>query len=123
MKGNVVSERSDEQWLSIREVQAILRLPAKMCRTWVRQKVPAEAIKREGRHVYVRTWGIHKGLDSSTWRPKPRKGYQYCPGRRPVNADCRDAKGRFVSHRTDGHPPKRKGFIHPARRRYLSDAD
>jgi len=99
----VVSERSDEQWLSIREVQAILRLPAKMCRTWVRQKVPAEAIKREGRHVYV--------------------GYQYCPGRRAINADCRDAKGRFVSHRTDGHPPKRKGFIHPARRRYLSDAD
>ena len=121
MKGNVVSEKSDEQWLSIREVQAILRLPAKMCRTWVRQKVPAEAIKREERHVYVAMWGLHDGLKRSTWQPKPRKGYQYRTGQRPINADCRDARGRFVSHRATPRQPKRKRFIASTRhpKRYL----
>ncbi len=116
-----MSEQSDE--LTMWEVAGLLRLPVRMARRWVRSKVPKEAVRHEGRHVYVRTWGIHKGLDSSRWQPKPRKGYQYRPGRRPINADCRDAKGRFVSHRTDRRPPRRKGFIHPARRRYLSDAD
>ncbi len=113
--------QSDE--LTMWEVAGLLRLPLRMARRWCLRKVPSEAIRRQGRHVYVRTWGIREGLRRSTWQPKPRKGYQYRPGRRPINADCRDAHGKFVSHRQDGHPPKRKGFIHPARRRYLSDAD
>ncbi len=120
-----MSEKSDEQRLSIREVQAILRLPAKMCRTWVRQKVPAEAIKREGRYVYVARWGLHDGLKRCTWQPKPRKGYQYRSGRFPVNVASRDKLGRFVSNRPPGEvrPPKRKGFVHPRRRPYIKQKD
>ena len=118
-----MSEKSDE--LTMWEVAALLRLPVRMARRWVRSKVPKDAVQRQGRHVYVTTWGIHKGLDSSTWQPKPRKDYQYRPGRRPINADCRDELGRFKSHRPGGPRPPRqqKAFLRPALRRYLSDAD
>ncbi len=114
-----MSEQSDE--LTMWEVAGLLRLPVRKARRWVQSKVPKEAVRRQGRHVYVRTWGIHKGLDSSRWQPKPRKGYQYRPGQRPINADCRDARGRFVSHRATPRQPKRKRFIASTRhpKRYL----
>ncbi len=118
-----MSEQSDE--LAMWQVAGLLRLPVRMARRWVRSKVPKEALRRQERHVYVRTWGIREGLRRSTWQPKPRKGYQYRQGRIPLNIHCKDDLGRFVSHRP-GQPPPSKAkrvFVHPKRRRYLSDAD
>ena len=118
-----MSEQSDQ--LSMWAVAGLLRLPVRMARRWVQSKVPKEAVRHEGRCVYVATWGLHKGLDSSTWQPKPRKGYQYRQGRIPLNIHCKDDLGRFVSPRP-GQPPPSKAkrvFVHPKRRRYLSEVD
>ena len=110
-----------EELLDVLTVSGLLRLPVRKARRWVQSKVPKEAVQRQGRHVYVTMWGIREGLRRSTWQPKPRKGYQYRPGRRPVNADCRDQLGRFTSHRLGGPRPPRqqKPFVHPTRRPYL----
>ena len=123
VKGNVVSEKSDE--LSMWQVAGLLRLPVRMARRWCLRKVPSEAVRREGRHLLVTMWGIREGLRRSTWQPKPRKGYQYRPGRIPVNVASRDKLGRFVSNRPPGEvrPPKRKGFVHPRRRPYIKQKD
>ena len=118
-----MSEQSDE--LTMWQVAGLLRLPVRMARRWVRSKVPKEAVRHEGRHVYVTTWGLNHGLTKCTWRPdlhQPR-GYQGDSKRRPPNLFDRDSRGKFVSHRQDERPQRRKGFVHPARRRYLSDAD
>ena len=111
--------------LSILEVRGLLRLRAKECRNWVRRHVPAEAIKHEERHVYVAMWGLNAALARCVWRPdlhQPR-GFQGHVGHVAPNVNHRDSLGRFTSRRSSPRPPKRKGFIHPARRRYLSDAD
>ncbi len=111
--------------LSILEVRGLLRLRAKECRNWVRRHVPAEAIRHQGRCLYIATWGVNYGLGRCVWQPhlhQPR-GFQGHVGRLPVNVNHRDSLGRFTSRRSSPRPPKRKGFIHPARRRYLSDAD
>ncbi len=109
--------------LSILELRGILRLSAKEARNWVRRHCSQEAVRREGRHLYLALWGLNAGLARCMWQPRSPKGYQGCPGRVPLNIHCRDDLGRFTSHRSSPPPPKRKGFIHPARRRYLSDAD
>jgi len=105
--------------LSILELRGILRLSAKEARNWVRRHCPQEAVRREGRHLYLALWGLNAGLAHCVWQPRSPKGYQGCPGRIPPNVHFRDALGRFTSHRTDRRPPKRQGFTHPERRRYL----
>ena len=107
--------------LTILELRGRLRLRGKEAYAWVRRHVPAEAIRREGSYLYIALWGVNAGLSECVWRPdlhQPR-GYQGCPGRLPVNVNHRDSLGHFVSHRTDRRPPRRKGFVHPQRRRYL----
>ncbi len=115
-----MSEQSDE--LTMWEVAGLLRLPVRMARRWCLRKVPSEAIRRQGRCLFVTTWGLNHGLAKCVWRPKPRRGYQYRAGRRPVNVHCRDAQGRFTSHNVDRQPQHRP-FVHSRRARYLSDAD
>ncbi len=115
--------------LSILELRGLLRLRAKECYAWVARHCPQEAIRRDGCYLYIALWGVNAGLSECVWRPdlhQPR-GYQGVVGRVAPNLKNRDALGRFVSHRP-GHPstPKRQGFTHPERRRYLatrSDAD
>jgi len=110
--------------LSTLELRGILRLSAKEARNWVRRHVPAEAIKHEGRHMYVALWGLNAGLTRCKWQPRSPKGYQGCPGRTPPNLHFRDDLGRFVSHRP-GHPstPKRQEYTAPQRRRYIKQTD
>jgi len=109
--------------LSILELRGLLRLRAKECHNWVRRHVPAEAIKHEGRHMYVALWGLNAGLAHCVWQPRSPKGYQGCPGRIPVNVNHRDSRGRFLSPRAGARPPKRQEFTHPQRRRYIKQTD
>ncbi len=114
-----------EELLDVLTVSGLLRLPVRMARRWVQSKVPKDAVQRQGRHVYVTMWGIREGLCRSRWQPKPRKGYQYRPGRRPINADCRDELGRFTSYRPSGPraPKQRTSILPPAVRPYLKRTD
>ncbi len=114
--------------MGILELRGLLRLRARECRNWLRRHCPQQAIRRDGNYLYIAVWGVNAGLSECVWQPdrhQPR-GYQGHPGRLPVNVNHRDSLGRFVSCRTDRRPPRRKGFVHPERRRYLatrSDAD
>jgi len=113
--------------LSILELRGLLKLRAKECRNWVRRHVPAEAIRHQGRCLYIAIWGVNAALARCVWRPhlhQPR-GYQgHVVGRIPVNVNHRDSLGRFLSNRAGPRPPKRKTpILPPTRRRYLSDAD
>ncbi len=115
-----MSEQSDE--LTIWEVAGLLRLRVKAARNWVRRHVPEEAIQRQGNKVLVAQWGINAALKRCTWRPRSPRGFQGCPGRVPPNVGCRDELGRFCSHHSGPPPPKRKKpFIHPQVRRYVSN--
>ena len=112
-------------WLSILELRGLLRLSPKACRNWVKRHVPAEAIQRQGRSLRIAGWGINAALSECVWQPhlhQPR-GFQGHPGRIPPNVHCRDDLGRFSSHRSHPRPPRRKGFVHPTRRRYIKQTD
>jgi len=109
--------------LSILELRGILRLSAKEARNWVRRHCPQEAVRREGRHLYLALWGLNAGLTRCKWTLRSPKGFQGCPGRTPPNLHFRDDLGRFVSNRPGQPPPSKAKFVHPKRRRYLSDAD
>ncbi len=107
--------------LSILELRGMLRLRAKECRNWVKRHCPQEAIRREGRCLYVATWGVNYGLARCVWRPdlhQPR-GYQGDVGRIPPNVNHRDSLGRFTSNRSSPPPPRQKRFVHPRRPPYL----
>ncbi len=126
--------------LSILELRGLLRLRAKETYVWLTRHCPAEAIRRQGRCLYIATWGVNAALARCKWQPRSPKGYQGCPGRVPLNVHCRDDLGRFVSHRVSPRPPRHvaprvycrdalgkftsshrtpKQFVHPERRRYL----
>jgi len=110
--------------LSILELRGLLRLRAKECYGWVARFVPDEAIRHQGRCLYIATWGVNAALARCVWQPRSPKGYQGHVGRLPANVNHRDSLGRFVSHRAGLRPPKRKtSILPPTRRRYLSDAD
>jgi len=111
--------------LSILELRGLLKLRAEECYGWVARFVPDEAIRHQGRCLYVATWGLNAALARCVWRPhlhQPR-GYQGHPGRIPPNVHCRDDLGRFTSDRSSPRPPRRKGFVHPTRRRYIKQTD
>ncbi len=58
-----------EELLDVLTVSGLLRLPVRMARRWVRSKVPKEAVRHEGRHVYVTTWGLNHGLANAHGDP------------------------------------------------------
>ncbi len=110
--------------LDVWTIAGLLHVRIKAARDWIRAHVPAEAIRRQGRCLYIATWGLNYALAALVWRPQSPKGYQGCPRRLPVNVNQRDDLGRFVSNRVGPRPPKRKTpILPPTRRRYLSDAD
>jgi hypothetical protein len=110
-----------DKWLDLTTVRAILRLPPKGARNWVKRHCPREGVKLAGRCLMVSTWAVNQGLRHCVWRPdihQPR-GFQGHPGQVAPNVHCRDDLGRFTSHRSSPPPPRRKGFVHPRRRPYL----
>jgi len=109
--------------LSIVELRGLLRLRAKECYLWLKRHCPQEAIRRQGRCLYIAVWGVNYGLTRCKWQPRSPKGFQGCPGRTPPNLHFRDDLGRFVSHRTDRRPPKRQEYTAPQRRRYIKRTD
>ena len=112
-------------WLDMWELSAALHLTRRGARAWVRRHVPLESTRRDGRQLFVSLSGLIRGLAKCVWRPdlhQPR-GYQGDPKARPLNLSKRDARGKFVSNHRDERPPKRKGFVHPTRRRYIKQTD
>ncbi len=124
-KGSLPMQPNEERWLSILELRGLLRLSPKACRNWVKRHVPAEAIQRQGRSLRIAGWGINAALSECVWLPhlhQPR-GFQGDSKRRPPNLSNRDSRGKFVSNHRDERPPRRKGFVHPTRRRYIKQTD
>ncbi len=114
----------DEGWLTMWEVRAHLRLSHNAALRWIRMHVPLEYRGKRGNHRLVHIKGLKAGLDKCVWRPKSPKGYQGHPGRKPPNVNCRDSRGRFVSHRPASEKrPKEGGWKSSRRNKYLiSDA-
>ena len=94
----------DKEWLTVMQIQAQIRLGYKATLRWIYRYVPAETIGKRGRRLVVHITGLNAALTKCTWHPSSvyRKGYQGCLGRKPVNVNCRDALGKFVSHRLPG---------------------
>ena len=114
----------DEGWLTVFEVRGHLRLSHNAALRWIRMHVPSEYRGKRGNHRLVHIKGLKAGLDKCVWRPKSPKGYQGHPGRKPPNVNCRDSRGRFVSHRPASEKrPKEGGWKSSRRNKYLiSDA-
>jgi len=110
------------EWLTVLDAMGILSLSRVAARRWLLKYVPREFKKKRGNRRMVHVDGLRAGLEKCVWRPLQPKGYQGVPGKLPVNVNCRDAKGRFVSHRPPGAPPRppRRGWHSPRRKRYLS---
>jgi len=121
----MITKRTDDKWLDLTTVRALLRLSLKGARNWVKRHCPQEGVRLEGRCLMVSLWAVNQGLRDCEWRPdlhQPR-GFQGDSKRRPPNLFDRDSRGKFVSHRRDERPPRRKGFVHPTRRRYIKQTD
>ena len=121
---NLIQLQEDEGWLTMWEVRAHLRLSRVGALRWIRKHVPPEYLGKRGNHRLVHIKGLKAGLDKCVWRPKSPKGYQGHPGRKPPNVNCRDSRGRFVSHRPASEKrPKEGGWKSSRRNKYLiSDA-
>lgn len=115
----------DKEWLDVMQVQARIRLGYAATLRWIRRFVPPEKIGKRGYRLVVHITGLNIALDRNVWRPKARAGYQGHAGRKPVNVNCRDEWGRFVSHRPPGErPPARKRtplWKQDRRARYMTD--
>ncbi len=104
-----IPTETEREWLDVMKIQAVTRLSYKAALRWVHRYVPPHLIEKRGHRLVVHITGLNIALDKNVWRPKARKGYQGHPGRKPVNVNCRDELGRFVSHRPPGErPPARK---------------
>jgi len=121
---NLIQLQKDEEWLTVFEVRGHLRLSHVGALRWIRKHVPPEYLRKRGNRRLVHIEGLKAGLDKCVWRPKSPKGYQGHPGRKPPNVNCRDSRGRFVSHRPASEKrPKEGGWKSSRRNKYLiSDA-
>ncbi len=111
--------------LNVVELRGLLRLRARECRNWLRRHCPQEGVRLEGRCLMVSIWAVNQGLRDCVWRPdlhQPR-GFQGHVGRVAPNLKNRDHLGRFTFNRSSPPPPRRKGFVHPTRRRYIKRTD
>jgi len=121
---NLIQLQKDEEWLTVFEVRGHLRLSHVGALRWIRIYVPPEYRGKRGNRRIVHVDGLRAGLEKCVWRPNSPAGYQGHPGRLPVNVNCRDSRGRFVSHRPASEkPPRQQGWKSSRRNKYLiSDA-
>ncbi len=117
---NLIQLQKDEEWLTVFEVRGHLRLSHNAALRWIRMHVPLEYRGKRGNRRIVHVDGLRAGLEKCVWRPNSPAGYQGHPGRLPVNVNCRDSRGRFVSHRPASEKrPKEGGWKCSRRNRYL----
>ncbi len=121
---NLIKSQLPAGWMTVWDVRALLQLSHIACLRWIHKYVPPDQISKEGNRLIVHIDGLKAGLDKCVWRPNSPAGYQGHPGRLPVNVNCRDSRGRFVSHRPASEKrPKEGGWKSSRRNKYLiSDA-
>jgi len=122
----LIQSQLPDGWLTVWEVQAQLQLSYQGTLRWIRKHVPPEYKGKRGYHRIVHIDGLKVGLEKCVWRSQSPRGYQGHPGRLPVNVNCRDSNGRFISHRPPGtpRPPRaKKGMDSSRRRKYLTPED